>query len=240
MRIALLLAWLAVPIGFAFYHYGPGQDDLKNDLAGVAVTHAARFATFEDWEAAEDAYSKALNSLAADQTTANQQIRLERAKARMNSQQLPAAYDDLTALLEELQADQNADANLLADARASMANAEYYVTWLMRLEGEPRDAWELEIESARQTYRLLAEQAVAAGDEEAAEKYSEDLEAAIRLARMDLSELEALDLPSQCKGCCSGDCNCKCKKPGKKPGGKKKVKDARGASSGPPADGTGS
>ena len=26
---------------------------------------------------------------------------------------------------------------------------------------------------------------------------------------MDLSELQALPLPSQCKGCCSGECQCK-------------------------------
>src|SRR5690606_8609296 len=99
----------------------------------------------------------------------------------------------------------------------------------------------LEIESARQTFRMLAEQAEAAGDIAAAKRHSEDLEAAIRLARMHLSELEALALPSQCKGCKGGQCNCKGKKPGKKPGkGNKKSEDARGASMGPPPDGGGS
>jgi hypothetical protein len=78
-----------------------------------------------------------------------------------------------------------------------MANAQYYMTWLMRLEGLGRDAWEPEIESARQTYKLLAEQAEQRGDTPAAKTHQEDLESAIRLARLDLSELQGLPLPSQ-------------------------------------------
>jgi hypothetical protein len=108
----------------------------------------------------------------------------------------------------------------------------------MRLEGEPREVWEPEIEASRQTYRLLAEQALAADDTAAAEGNQEDLEAAIRLARMDLSELQALALPSQCKGCCSGQCKCKGKGKGKSKS--QGEKDARGAGSGPPPDGRGS
>jgi hypothetical protein len=112
----------------------------------------------------------------------------------------------------------------------------------MRLEGEPRTAWEPEIEASRQHYRLLSEEARAANDSEALERHQADLEAAIRLARMDLSELQALPLPSQCKGCCSGECQCKGGKSGNKKGNgtsqKKPDGDefARGASSGPPLD----
>ena len=47
-----------------------------------------------------------------------------------------------------------------------------------------------------------------------AKKHREDLESVIRLARMDLGELQGLDLPKQCSNCKSGQC----KKPGKKPG----------------------
>jgi hypothetical protein len=71
------------------------------------------------------------------------------------------------------------------------------MTWLMRLEGEPRETWEPEIESARQTYRLLAEQAETSSDPVQAKKSCEDLAASIRLARMELSELQGLPLPSQ-------------------------------------------
>ncbi|QDU56535.1 hypothetical protein [Aeoliella mucimassa] len=241
MRLALLLAWIAVPVGFAFYHFGPGQDAVQNELAGLELRKASLDSSNERWAAVDASCSAALETLETDLPEVEQRIRLERAKARMLSQQLPAAYDDLTSLLDELEKSESADAKILTETRAAMASAEYYLTWLMRLEGEPREHWELEIESARQTYRLLAEEAKESGDEKAAEQYTEDLEASIRLARMDLTELEALDLPGQCKSCSSGQCNCKCKKPGKKPSnGKKKSKDARGASSGPPADGSGS
>jgi hypothetical protein len=141
-----------------------------------------------------------------------------------------------------LQKDPGTDPALLADARQALANAQYYLTWLMRLEGDPRSEWEPEIEGARQSYRLLAEQAQSRGDEAAAKQHQEDLEATIRLARMDLSELQALPLPSQCKGCCSGQCQCKGKNKAKSKGAGKtqeKKRDdehARGASSGPPPD----
>ena len=99
--------------------------------------------------------------------------------------------------MDELAADPAADPTLLADARSTLANSQYYMTWLMRLEGLGREAWEPEVEAARQNYKLLAEEAEKRGDAAAAKKHREDLEASIRLARMDLSELQGLPLPSQ-------------------------------------------
>ena len=52
-----------------------------------------------------------------------------------------------------------------------------------------------ELEASRQVYKLLAEQAEAAGDATAAKKHTDSLEAAVRLARMDLNELTGLPLP---------------------------------------------
>ena len=100
-------------------------------------------------------------------------------------------------MVDELKDDDAADPELLRETRDAYANSQYYMTWLMRLEGLKREAWEPEIEAARQTYRLLAEQAEASGDDDAAKKSREDLESSIRLARMDLSELQGLPLPSQ-------------------------------------------
>jgi hypothetical protein len=44
---------------------------------------------------------------------------------------------------------------------------------------------------------MLAEQSETAGDAGAARKHEEDLESTVRLARMDLGELQGLPLPSQ-------------------------------------------
>jgi hypothetical protein len=82
-------------------------------------------------------------------------IRLEKAKAQMLRKQLPEANADLKLLVDELAADPAADPKALADARSAFANSQYYVTWLMRLEGFGRDEWEPEVEAARQTYKLL-------------------------------------------------------------------------------------
>jgi hypothetical protein len=236
MRILLVMAWLLVPVGFSIWHYGPGQDRMKIDDAGRLLAKGDRLAADESWEEAIEAYDAALALLPPEQVDASRRVRLAKAKAQMQGSLLSEAHGALRALCEELQADQGADRALLADARSTMASAHYYLTWVMRLEGLPREMWEPEIETARQTYRLLAEQAGERGDETGRVKYEEDLESAVRLARMDLGELQGLALPKQCCGCCSGKCASRGNK-GQKPG--KRDKDARGASSGAPPDTSG-
>ncbi|MBI2823739.1 MAG: hypothetical protein HYX69_03495 [Planctomycetia bacterium] len=241
MRGIVLAAWLMVPVAVGAYHYGPGQQRLELDQTQDLLAAARQSADAGDYGTAVKLYSEALAALPDDRVTEAQRIRLERAKAQMLVRQLPAAYDEVVTLVPQLQDAPSTDPKLLTDARTAEANAKYYLTWLMRLEGQPRAEWEPEIEGSRQLYRLLAEQARDDGDERTALARQEDLEAAIRLARLDLSELQALPLPSQCQGCCSSNCQCKGKCKGtKKSMAKKEGKDdARGASSGPPPDNAG-
>lgn len=238
MRILFVLGWLLVLVGGAAWHFtGPGQDFLLLDDIGRSLKQARASAATEDWEAAVEFYSEALNGLPPDRVGEARSIRVERAKAMMLAKQLPEAHADMKSLVGEMQDDSSADAKVLSDARSTLANSQYYMTWLMRLEGLSQEEWGPEIDAARQSYRLLAEESLADGDGIAAKRHGDDLEAAIRLARMDLNELQGLRLPCQC--CCEGSksCNCKGKKPGKKPGkSKAQPKDARGASSGPPPD----
>ncbi|MEL6897408.1 MAG: hypothetical protein AAFP90_14995, partial [Planctomycetota bacterium] len=124
------------------------------------------------------------------------------------------------------------DAGLICQTRNALASSQYYMTWLMRLEGAPREAWETEIDACRQNYKWLATQK----DGVDTQRHRQDLEAAIRLARMDLSELQALKIPKQCNGCCS----CDCKKPSRKKAKKKGKKKGSGANMGPLPDGSGS
>jgi hypothetical protein len=65
------------------------------------------------------------------------------------------------------------------------------MTYLMKLEGLPASEWEPEIEAARQEYKLLAQTS------SNKEKHLNDLEAAIRLARAEPTELYGLPIPSQ-------------------------------------------
>ena len=237
MRTVMILGWLLVPLVGAAYHYGPGQAQMRLDDVGANLADADACAHQDDWTGAADRYDAALNQLPAERTADVRLARLERDKAWMNSGKLPEANADLNALVEELQGEAKPDATILGAARSALANSQYYITWLMKLEGMSRDDWEPEIESSRQTYRLLAEQAEKAGDSKAVEQNREDLESAIRLARMEPGELQGLKLPKQCQNCKGGSC----KKPGRKKTNKNgPPKDSRGAGSGPPPDGAGS
>jgi len=186
-----------VPILVGAYHYGPGQDRLRLDDAAGCLANAERCAVDGKWADAVAAYDDALRLLPPERIADARRIRLERAKAMMLAKQLPAAHDDLKNLASELAADKTSDPKLSAQARSTLANSQYYMTWLMRLEGLSKDVWEPEVEAARQEYRLLAEQAESAGDTLSAKKHREDLESTIRLARMDIAELQGLPLPSQ-------------------------------------------
>ncbi|VTR95175.1 Uncharacterized protein OS=Isosphaera pallida (strain ATCC 43644 / DSM 9630 / IS1B) GN=Isop_3572 PE=4 SV=1 [Gemmata massiliana] len=235
IRILLLTGWMLLGLGAAVAHwFGPGVDGRKFDAVALHVSAAEKAAAAEDYTEAVEEYDAALKELPEGRTAEGRKLRLEKAKAQMLAQQLTEAHDDLRALVDEMSADLAADAKVLADARSAQANSQYYSTWLMRLEGLGRDEWEPEIESARQTYRLLVEGATKRGDTAAAAKHREDLEASIRLARMELSELQGLNLPKQCKGCCS----CKGRKPSKAKVPAKQ-NDVRGAGGAPPIDDSG-
>ncbi len=135
--------------------------------------------------------------LPKDNVAQQRKIRLEKAKAQMLARQLPEARKALQGLLDEMLDDGDFDPHLLAETRSTLANSQYYMTWLMRLEGLSKEVWEPEIEAARQHYRLISEQSPELGDCDVVRRSKEDLESAIRLARMDLSELQGLPLPSQ-------------------------------------------
>jgi hypothetical protein len=196
-RILLLTAWLLLPVAGLAWHMGPGQDQKALDQVAKHIRAAEHAAAAGDYFAAVDAYAEAIKHLPPGRTAEARKLRLERAKAQMLARQLPDAHSDLKTLVDELTADPSADPKLLAEARSTMANSQYYMTWLMRLEGRSEGDWEPEIEAARQTYKFLAEEAEQRGDAAAAKKHKEDLESAVRLARMDLSELQGLPLPSQ-------------------------------------------
>ena len=197
MRIFLLLLWLLVPIVVVAYHLGPGQEQQTLDEAAGLLAAVQQHAAAEEWALVVQKCDQALAKLPKERVAEGRRLILERAKARMLVKQLPVAHEEFKGLVDDLTADPSADPRLLAEAQSALANSQYYLTWLMRLEGKPQDEWEPQIEAARQTWRRLAEQAAADGQPTEAQRCREDLEAAIRLARMDLKELQGLPLPSQ-------------------------------------------
>jgi hypothetical protein len=198
----LLWAWLILPIIVVAYHYGPGQQKTKADELAL-ISEAINHYTGESrWDKVVELTTKALEFVPEGDgsDTISRQLRLSRAHARMFNRQLPEASEELYSLVEEMQEDPSADADQLTSARSALANADYYMTWLMRLEGADRKDWEPLIESSRQQYKFLAESTGDAFRSIPEDQISEslrNLEASIRLARMDLNELQGLPLPSQ-------------------------------------------
>lgn len=194
MRTFLLLSWMALPVAGLAYHYGPGQDRMVLDEVATLVAAAESAAADEDWAAAVQNYGQAIGKLPSDRVLEARHLRLERCKAQMNANELPTANSDLQALVEEFERDASTPAELQREGRRALANSQFYMTWLLRLEGKTRPEWEPIIEAARQNYRLLAETEVPSAGRDT---NREDLEAAIRLERLELEDLQGLPLPSQ-------------------------------------------
>lgn len=212
MRKILILFWLLVPVAMAAYHYGPGQQLMTvdevgktlRDAEGLVVTARGLVDDGQQREANEkyneaiEKFDEAIQSLPKEREREIQRIRLEKAKALFSSQQNPTARTELEALLDELTGEEKVaqDELLIADTREALAASQFYMTWLMRIEGLPRETWEPEAARARQNYQVLAEGAQRIGGATEA-KAKEDLEAAVRLALVDLDDLQGLPLPSQ-------------------------------------------
>ena len=213
MRKILILFWLLVPVAMAAYHYGPGQEKLVIDEVGKTLREAEELiATAEklvadkkqrkanaEFAKAIEKFDEAIQKLPKEKTREIQRIRLEKAKALFSSQKNPDARTELESLLDELTEEDKAEQDelLIADTREALAASQFYMTWLMRIEGHQREIWEPEAMRARQNYQTLAEDAEKANRPKAAKKAREDLEAAVRLALVDLDELQGLPLPSQ-------------------------------------------
>ncbi len=197
MRVTILVGWLILPLLVGAYHLGPGQDRMVLDDVADLVAQAEASVRQEQWSDAKDGYDEALRLLPPDKVHEGRRLRLERAKVQMLSHKLPEAHQELKSLVDEMSQSDEANSQLGSEARAALANSQYYMTWLMRLEGAAKEQWEPEIESARQSFHLLAQRSEQSGDMQGATQYREDLESSIRLARIDLSELQGLPLPSQ-------------------------------------------
>ncbi len=195
MRKFFIFIWLLVPLGAAAYHFGPGQQSIKIDQAATHIGFAEKHLMNKEFAEAVIEFDEAISFLPKENISTNNRLRLEKAKAQMQCSQLPEAYKDLLSMLSAL--DENTEPQLAADTKSTLANAQYYITWLMRLEGHSREVWEPVIESSRQNYYAAAEFAKSEGKQQSADQLVENLEASIKLARIDLDELQGLPLPSQ-------------------------------------------
>jgi len=224
-KVIVVALWLLVPVVLLAYHYGPGQTRLAMDRAAKKIAEARAAEAEENWKAAYQAWGEALAATPPEQTAPRMPLRLSQAHARMFTGDLPEAMGDMANLLAEAQHDKT-DANLQREIRGSLGTAQYYAAWLMRLEGATTEEWLPPVESARQNFRLLAENTK---DAKLAGDYQKNLEAAVRLERMSLEELQVQPLPKCCSGCKNVSQKCRCQSQSKAETKPEDKKDARGA-----------
>ena len=172
MRKLALLTWCLLPALVGFYHLGPGQLHVKLDDVAHELKKAEAAVARDDHESALLHYDDAMALLPAEKVDEAHRIRLEKAKSQMEAKKLPTAHADLKGLVDELVADGKGDTEIAQEARSALANSQYYMTWLMRLEGVPREQWEPEIDAARQSLKLLAGNAEESGNTAAAKTHS--------------------------------------------------------------------
>ena len=221
----LFCIWLSLPVVLLAYHYGPGQSRLALDRAARKIDEARALEAKGDWDAALQAWSDALAAVPQDRSATRFQLRLAQARTRMYTGELPEAIADMQALLGEAE-NGRAERSLEREIRGTLAGAQYYAGWLMRLESAPAEEWLLPVEEARQHFRLLAEET---RHSKAAVDYEKNLEATIRLERMDLSELQGLPLPAFCSACKNVSQKCRSQRQSKCESKPEEKKDARGA-----------
>lgn len=201
-----IVTWLLVPAAAFAFHFGQGEYYQARDRAGSVITEAEALKNQEDWLAAADKYAEAIKELPIENVNEKKRLELEQAKARMRGGEILEGMDQIDAIIAEIETPEDQqETELLAAARHEFGMASYYSAWIMRVEGATEQEWKPEVERARQQFRLLAEEAetspVSAID---ADTHKENLEAAIRLEQMDLSELRAKPLPKNCNCNCNG------------------------------------
>ena len=197
MRILMIVGWLFVGLGGAIFHFGPGQKLMEIDHVDSVLGEARECVADQQWDGAIAKFDQVLAELPSEKSAESQKVLLEKAKCQMMASKLPEARQTLAGLLDDVRKNESADKEFVFDVQSALANSQYYMTWLMRLEGMPEEEWKPEIEAARQHYTQLTLDAKELGDVALLKRSSEDLESAVRLARMDLNELQGLPLPNQ-------------------------------------------
>src|SRR6187402_2509094 len=119
MRKLLFLAWLLVPVAAGAYHFGPGQDRLRDDEVAVLVDAGKKSALAareiaardgddaakSDWVDADEAFTKALALLPPERKDEARALRIERAKARSFTGKLLDARAELEQVVKDLTTD---------------------------------------------------------------------------------------------------------------------------------------
>ena len=104
MRKFFTLLWLLFPVAVLYYHFNEGQNQMTREKARVHVAAIRELeqAKEPDWELLIEEYGKLTSELPANEKPlVRHQIRLAKAKARLEMLDVVGAITDLNVLLQE-------------------------------------------------------------------------------------------------------------------------------------------
>jgi hypothetical protein len=199
MKKYLVLLWILLPLPVVVLHFGRGQEWLANDKAYVFVKQAEAAETHHDWQQADQYYRDAAQCLNPKSHDLKLRVELAQVRTHFRLGDAMAAIDGADTLLDN-KAMASMPANFQRESRELAGRIHYYAGWVMRLEGASRELWMEEAELARQNFRLVAEQVASEGADTNSIKPKENLESAVQLQRLSMTELMARPLPKEGQG----------------------------------------
>lgn len=198
MKRYLALLWLMLPLPLVVMHFSYGQQWLARDQARDQVARAEAAEKAGDWKAADEAWREAARLVGEEDPELKLRLDLAQVRTRFRTGEAVEAIDRSEQLLNDPRF-AAMPADFQDEARELAGRIHYYAAWVMRLEGAGRELWMEEAELARQNYRMLVEHP---NSSENRAEHQRDLESAVQLQRMSLTELMARPLPKE------GQCMC--------------------------------
>jgi hypothetical protein len=202
MKKYFVLLWLLLPLPVVVLHFGRGQQWLALDKAHAYVKQAQIAEQKEDWQQSSQLYGAAAKCVSTESRDVKLRLELAQVRTRFRMGEAVAAIDGVDKLLDDPTM-ASMPAEFQRESRELAGRIHYYAGWVMRLEGASRELWMEEAELSRQSFRLLAEQSNAKGINIYAEEQQKNLESAVQLQRLSLTELMARPLPKEGQ-CMSG------------------------------------
>ncbi len=160
MRKFFTLLWLLCPVAALYYHFNEGQSQIARVKARghVEAIRAAEKAKEPDWAQIIEDYDKLTAELPKDERPlVRHQIRLAKAKARLEMLDVAGTIEDLNLLLTEAAQTHGEDAKITRATREMLGKANYYATYLLKTNGAAEEEWRPFAERTRQIFRFLAE-----------------------------------------------------------------------------------
>ena len=196
MKKYLILFWLLLPLPVVVLHFGRGQQWLALDQAYALVKKAESAEKQEDWPQAGRFYQEAAKLAGMENRDLKLRLDLAQVRTHYRTGEAVAAIDLVDKLLDD-DGMKAMPADFQRESRELAGRIHYYAAWVLRLEGASRDLWMEEAELSRQNFRFLTEKSASQGAEDYSTKQQENLESAVELQRLSLTELMARPLPKE-------------------------------------------